>query len=259
MLKATISMGVVRHFEDQDGGGCIVESTAALRQVRYAGDFGEGDYLIDIQHWLKPEMAPSKWPKPNMSSKYRYRTLEKFIRDHYGKLDVEAVMGIMGEHGKYWDGEQWQHVDGWSNPNTIDRLIKPFGTHTGHIAVPEEKTVYLRTGGSTALWGTLAPNLSGEFVKLVLEDNPAAVTATAESTARHELWVASKALMDSTNLPLIEKLNEAKIYYWHGLAYRAQAANQTGDKALKSYSKASSCFCKTQAYARQVKRVAEKP
>jgi len=39
----------------------------------------------------------------------------------------------------------------------------------------------------------------------------------------------------------------------------AEAALQTGDEALKSYSKAATCFCKTQAYALQVKRMAEKP
>ncbi len=258
MLNATVSMGVARHFEDIGGGGCVVESTADKAMARYAGDFGENNYLIDTNHWVMPEMSDTKWPSPGPgSSEYRYMTIEKYLQDQYGNLDVNAFMDILGESERYWDGSEWQYVDGWAG-NTLNALGSPgIGTHTCQVAVPADKTVYLRMGDATGLWGTLAPYLTGEFVKLVLEDSPASVTATAASSAQNDLWMASQAIVGSTNLDLVDKLNEAKEAYWQGLAYQAEAALQTGDEALRSYSKAATNLCKSQAYALQVQHMAQ--
>jgi hypothetical protein len=258
MLNATISMGVVRHFEDIEGAGCVVESTAAKATVRYAGDFGENDYLIDTNHWLIEAMKDTKWPIPRPgSSEYRYMTVEKSVRDQHGSLDVEAFMKILGDSKRYWDGKAWQCPEGWTG-NTVNCVSPVTGTHATQIAVPAERTVYVRTGDATSLWGTLAPGHTAEFVKLVLEDSPAGVTATAGKTAQQDLWHAAQTLVDSTNLNLIRMLDRAKIQYWQGLAYQADGANETADQALMSYSQAASCFCKAQAHARQVRRLAGK-
>ncbi len=256
MLNATRSMGVVRHFQDADGGGCVVESTADKAVVRQAGDFGEKDYLIDTNHWLTEEMKDSQWPSPRPgNSEYRYMTIEKFLQDHHGRLTASSFMEVLGMGDRYWDGTSWQEPEGWTK-NTVNCLSTRFGTHASHVAVPADKTVYIRSGDATGMWGTLAPNATGSFVKLVLEKDPRAVVTGAIDEAQQDVWRASERVSASGNLALMERLNKAKKMYWRAQSHRVEASRLGGDEALASLSRAATCACKAQAHARMLIRLA---
>jgi len=255
MLKSTISMGVVRHFQDTGGGGCVVESTADKSAVRYSGDFGEKDYLIDTNHWLTSEMEDTKWPMPRPgNSEYRYMSVEKFLQDNHGNLDVSSFMEILGIGDRFWDGKEWQVPEGWSK-NTVNCLSEKFGTHASQIAVPADKTVYIRTGDATGMWGTLAPNESGEFVTLALNDNPEAIVAAAIQAAQQDLWRASEKVFESGDIALMDKLNRVKKAYWRAQGYFVKASNQGGDDCLATLGKAASQACKAQAYSKMLIRL----
>lgn len=252
LLPMSKAEGIYRHFVDVNGDAYAVESTSALVEVREPGDFGEQDYLITTNHWIIPEMAVSKFdiPRPG-SSEYRYMTAEKLLQEGHGDLDLSSFMDVLGSVD-YWDGKHWHYDAEWSGI-VIDNYFGPGGTTTSQIAVPADKTVYIRTGDGDGDWGTGAPFLTGEFVKLTLEGSPASVTATAAATAVENLCLAAQALDESPSLALSDKLNQAKVVYWEGLAYEAEAGlAEDQDTALELYGKATTCFCKAQAYALQV-------
>lgn len=258
MLNATRSMGVARHFQDSDGGGCVVESTADKAVVRYAGDFGEKSYLIDTNHWLTDDMKETKWPIPRPgNSEYRYMTIEKFLQDHDGRLDASSFMEVLGIGDRFWDGTSWQEPEGWTK-NTVNCLSVKLGTHASHVAVPADRTVYIRTGDATGLWGALAPGATGEFVKLVLEKSPEAMVASAIDEAQQALWRASERVSTSGRPGLMRRLNMAKRMYWRAQSLRVKAANQGRDEALASLGRAASCACKAQAHAGMILRLAGK-
>ena len=130
------------------------------------------------------------------------------------------------------------------------------GTLASQIGVPGESIVYIRNGDADGNWGTGAPFLTGEFVKLTLEADPGSVTATAAKSANHNLWLAGQALKEPANPVLENRLSQAKVFYWEGISSQVKGtlADLAGDKdgALELYGRATTDFCKAQVCAIEV-------
>ncbi|RLI23883.1 MAG: hypothetical protein DRO52_06330, partial [Candidatus Hecatellales archaeon] len=196
LLNTPLTMGVYHHFIDENGVAYAIETTAASVAVRKPGDFGEKNYLVTTNHWIIPEMKDSAWawpPSPNLGSTwYRYETAVKYLETYYGELDVDKFKEILGSRD-YWDGNVWHKDAGWTG-NTINRYGLWGGTVTSHIGIPKDRTVYICAGNPGGDWGSGAPGLTGQFVKLKLGENPAVTTNEAGKAAMGCLKMANQAL-----------------------------------------------------------------
>ena len=263
MLTIPKSMGVIRHFEDVDGRGYVVESTAAKAMYRKAGDFGERDYLLETNHWIMPGMADTKSPtKGPGSSEFRYLTVEKYVKEMHGKLDVKAFIDILSSED-IWDGSNWRYNERWSDKVVSGRQL------ACHIAVPEERTAYICTGDARGIRPEGAPFGTGQFVKYTLTPDAASFTKKAGVYALEAITSASRKLSDAgylmekgsfpaaESLALNGRLNDAKVAYWIGLGRNVEAeqARLAGrpDEALALYGEAATAFSVAQAYALDVK------
>jgi hypothetical protein len=266
LLSVRSSNGINHLVVDESGHGYVVEATAALSAAREPGDFGEEDYLIATNHFIIPEMEPAQVPwEPKdyyPSSWYRYITIEKYIEDNYGNVDVDTVKSIMSSTD-YWDGAGWHYDVGWSG-NTVNRF--PGATLTSKVAIPADRTVYICTGNpNTSFWGGGAPGQTGQYVKLCLGDSPYA-TANAMKAAAYSaimslaMDTASLNVEEEMSIPEIDAIEEdfnlVRDQYWEGVRYFVVASLTKGPQdALAIYGKACTDFSEAQAGAERLEQL----
>ncbi|MDI9619700.1 MAG: C45 family autoproteolytic acyltransferase/hydrolase [Candidatus Nezhaarchaeota archaeon] len=263
ILSVPASNGINHLIVDVRGNAYVIEATASLKAVRRPGAFGEKDYIIAINHFINSTMMPSQVPwDPKLyypSSWFRYLTAERYIKDFYGKLNVQTIMDIMSSTD-YWNGSAWIRNAGWTG-NTINRFGLTSATLHSKVAVPADGVLYVCAGNPKyPEWGRLSPGQTGQYVKVYLKDGPLATTKALCDEALRELFSAAQAVEklspsnDWSRVLLNNMFDEAKALYWEGM--RKMALAELSDEkveALKLYGEASMSFARAQELCKYLK------
>ncbi len=252
------------HFADKTHAK-IVEYTPGHHAVRASGDHDEVDFLIATNHFIDSEMQSSiiqgEYNQGFYDAVPRYNTYKKLFDSKIGGIDEAVIESFITCHD-YWDGERW-HEDVYSMDPDIDPESSWTPEMRAHewralmqaIAVPSEKTVYLRQGESDRRF-SLVPHATGEFCKLVLGDNIESVYADAYDDAKRRIWLAARDLNKKNNSDVVKEqyLNTAKENMWRAFNYKAQADLSSGNEKYCKMGKAITCLCAAQIYGRMASR-----
>lgn len=243
----------------------IVEYTPGHHAVREAGQHGEEDFLIATNHFIDDEMTSSIHPGYYNQGWYdafpRYDTYKKLFDAKKGGIDENVIESFITCHD-YWDGEKW-HKDVYSMEPEIDpesswtpeMRCQEWRALMQAVAVPAERTVYLRQGESDRRF-SIVPRATGEFCKLVLGKNIEAVYAEAYDDAKRRVWTASRDLNKKDNHDYVkdEYLDIAKENMWKAFNYKAQADLSDGNEKNIYMGRALTCLCKAQVYGRMASK-----
>lgn len=248
------------HFADETHSK-VVEYTPGHHAVRECGQHGETDFMIATNHFIDKEMTSSLWGGDYNQGWYdafpRYTTYYKLMEAKRGGITKETIESMITCHD-YWDGDRW-HEDVYSMEPEIDpesswtpeMRSQEWRAQMQAIAIPSERTVYLRQGESDKRF-SLVPYASGEFCKLVLGDDADAVYEEAYDEAKRRIWIASRDLnkANNTDYKKDECLDLAKEQMWTAFNYKAVADLSEGNEKNNAIGSAITCLCKAQIYAK---------
>jgi hypothetical protein len=279
-LSLGTGKGFINHFVDTSGNAYVVESTSTAHAVRKPGDFGEKDYILATNFYetakMRPHNDPNQLQDGDLDDWYRYGTEEQLIKQDYGQITVGSMMAILGCHNYYGarnpvtgavDTTQPQtwHNDVLSLSPASDQGSEwtpgmravAFSPTQREIYEPAQKTMYIMTGNDDPLFAWTS-NTTGEFCKLVLEDNPGDVTAQALADAQLQTWYGAVALHRTSNpsAARLHELNEAKAAIATGMNLQTQAGlSADPNQTALLLGQATTCFCKAQCYAEQAQGI----
>lgn len=244
------------HIIDTDRTNYVIEHTMSKDAVRSAGDFGEKDYLIATNGFLKEEMQESLYSGDEEWDDWmpRLRTEERIILDHFGENTVDLLNDILG-CTSYYDNGEWVE-DVW----TLDEY-KGFWTpenrepgtkcQTRTLAHPEDLTMFVMQG-CTDTYVSELPESTGNFCRLTLLEDKKAVTVETEKRAQMQIWLAARdrETADSVDKKKDKHLAVAKEALFTGLNYLNMAGAEEDEMlSITYYGKAATAFCKAQCYA----------
>lgn len=243
LLSFQLTCGNIYLISDSSGDCYAIETTGALKSVRTAGDFGEGDFLVITNHYLTEEMMPSQEGpvRPTKSTALRYDQLFDALTKYEGSVDFEFAKLMLRTPPvcRSSNRSQWIGVYGGKYPETyVCTGASNFVGDCGSRTFPIEATY--------------------SFYQLRLEDTPLKVVKRAGSTARS---YTQKAIIELNKLsysdvayaPLNELLEKAKTEYFKGWALRdAGTVFQDTNERLDKYAQALTAYTRCQAISLQV-------
>lgn len=262
--SAPVPFGLNHLIADKDGDAYVVERIGNLTGVRRSGDNGENGYLISTNHFLTPIMKPVQIPwDPRIgypSSFFRYVTAERLIADGKGGVDVPKAMRILS-NTSYYDGANWTGHAAYSG-NTINRFESFGGTLQSEIADLKNRTLYICSGNPYAPeWNRLAPDQTGEYVKIRLRSSPEATTREIRSEALDQMQKTAIMIGNITDTNqyngylLNTRYDEVKRDFWDAEFALLNASTETDmNQKLQTYSRAASGYAKVQAKAQYIIR-----
>ena len=238
---------------DTKGNHFIIEHTAAHTFVREPGENGEtGDYLIATNGYFIEGMnyeAPFGLPDDNVT---RYDTLEKYLKDEYGKITLDTLYRAESSTKYIVDGKWAAEDDLFTHTELAPECCgNYYKTHTRCILDVENMTMYRHVGGHSTI-NNLVPYTTGNLCKLTLGESLNDTTFQARMAALQCLTAAETEL-NGKKAPEAEKmdyLNRAKEQFSWGMNYTDLAAfEEDADQAVILNAKAANCFCIAQRYA----------
>ena len=238
---------------DTKGNHFIIEHTAAHTFVREPGDNGEtGDYLIATNGYFIEGMNYHPLfgePDDNVT---RYNTLEKFLRDEYGRITLDTLYRAESSTKYIIDGKWAAEDDLFTHTELApENCGSYYKTHTRCILDVENMTMYRHVGGHNTI-NNLVPYTTGNLCKLTLGESLADTTFQARQAALVCLTAAETEL-NGKKAPEADKLdwlNKAKEQFSWGMNYTDLAAfAEDANQSVILNAKAANCFCLAQRYA----------
>lgn len=241
---------------DAQGNHLMLEMTDAHHAVRRSGDFGEKDYLIASNDFMAEEMLSSLLPPGSGydDCRPRYWTMEQIFLENFANVSLETVARAIGSNSFYMDGE-WTH-DNWSletGLNSPENVSPFFQNMLKTICDPQNNAMYVMNGCGNTLVSTL-PWASGNYVQVVLKDDPFDVNAQARSTANMLIYLGGDRIAHAEGdvAQRTEQLNQAKQAMLNGDTYTTLAGTSKDTvKRLAYLSRATSQYTKAQSLAQQ--------
>ena len=250
---------------DRTGYVSVFESNSQHHAIRYPGDLGEKDFVINTNHFVIEEMKPYNFERYKNSphSPYRYATAWQYFEKAAEKseIDVEFFKEVTKTNDWYDPEKKEWHYNDPSSPNVIgnDRIDSTI------IFYPSQKTMYFSTGWPGGV-GT-PPFSTGEYAQLKLISTPQAVAGNAGNTAysmfraaRHAYIEAKNAKATYLTYPVCEsieaKLDKAALEWELGHDRAGFAGLEKDDKTrLRLLSDAATHYCNAQVYAQEVSTI----
>jgi hypothetical protein len=257
--------GVMGSVTMADAAGNITtfESNSADYAFREWGDSGEErPFLVQTNHFVNPAMQA--YNPPNVAtgdSWYRYATIFEYAsKAAPGAIDFEFLKAVYRSDDWYDDATGSWH---YNQPGSAG--VNNAGV-TQAILFPADLIAYFQIGTSSGLG--FPGGATGEFVKVQLADNPAAVATNVKyaalgfyNEARYllakELNRDDSYLTYSVAQSLEEMLDEAALEYDRGMdraafASMAESEGKDVNEQVALWSAALTHYAKTQLYAQMV-------
>lgn len=264
MESISVPFGLNHLIVDTDGDAYVVERIGNLTGVRRSGDNGEDGYLIVTNHFLTPVMKEVQIPwDPKIgypSSYFRYITAEKLILNPDKRVDISKGMRILS-NTSYYNGTVWFDKAAFTG-NTINRFESFGGTLQSEVVDLKNRTLYVCSGNPYAPeWNRLAPDQTGEYVKVPLRSSPDATTREIRSASLDQMQKTAIAIGSITennryNGYLLNSwYDEVKQDFWEAEFALLNASTVTDQNMkLQIYSKAATGYAKVQAKAQYITR-----
>lgn len=218
----------------------VHERTAAIENIRTAGDYGEKDYLIIANHYVSENMQVAHYDEQEINSYTRYATEEKLLNDNHGDITEETVMDILGSYslldGNVWKEYAWpadgDEEGGMKTPNMRDPFCQ---TCITECAIPEKKEFLVRSGPADTYTSSI-PDGYGTYYTVKLDNTPEKTVEASKDKAFNIVWQAGKKLLEINYKEgyFINELSKSKKLLHVGMNYenKARCIKSDEDKLL---------------------------
>lgn len=257
--------GVTGTFPMSDAAGniSVIECNSQAFLVREPGDLGEpGPFMVSTNHLMDPSLQVYNMPDLETSNTwYRYVTCFEYIKEAAakGEVDFEWAKAMYSSDDWYDDATgTWHYNEPGSNVNNAGV--------SQSIFFPADLIAYFHVGIPSGIG--FPGGSTGEYVKLQLADNPAAVTSGAGWEAyglcnaamnflAKELNRNAPYLTYSVTQSLEEMLDEAMLEWERGMdreafANMAEVEGADINEQVALWSEALTHYAKSQLYAQMV-------
>ena len=246
-------------FADCEKNILIDEHTGYKNYTRYPGEHGEKDYIHAANHFISDKMKDHCSPEGWEDSRYRYDAEEELLQQHFGNLDLQKMMGILGCKKIFANG-QWSEEQIWdpkASFYTPEMGAPDFRTGTRAFGLTEEGVCYVMHGTAYTV-NSYMPGSTGKFAKIpVGKGRVLDVVNAMEQDAVMEVWGLSEKMYGVGDIPepTMKLIDKAKSHLWIGKNYLAKAivAMDTDEiKANENFGFAASQFAKAYITAQLV-------
>lgn len=179
-LETTPRAGVTGGFLMSDGAGDIsaFECSHNDSGLRFPGDDGEtGEWLVETNGYVHPDMQYLNWPGYHC---FRYATAWALIEPAAASstVDFDFAKALYASDDWYDDVHDVWH---YNDPGSRNLNNSFPGSVAQSIFFPADLTAYFEVGTPSGIG--LPGGATGEYVKVELADNPAAITGNVKSAA----------------------------------------------------------------------------
>lgn len=255
----------------KDGGIQGYESLSNVSAERVPGDVGEtGTFMAQTNHLVNPELQEYNGDGAVGGSADRYATMIAYLQEaaSSGGITLDTAK-------KAFTSDDWLSAETglWTvNDPGSESVNDSTESLAQSVFLPEGMTAFFEVGTPNGIG--MPAGATGEYVELVLGDDPLAVAADAEAKTQEYYWTARNMLvkMDNAKDPkltvdVMEKVRAdldvaaAEFEYAMDRAAFAQQAptnGQSDQEQMALWGEAMTHYAKSQMYAQMASTVLSK-
>lgn len=246
----------ITHYIDEKGNAGIIESNDSHYGIRYSGENGEMDYLLQSNGFWTKEMI--KHTGPDLpDNRPRYVSAREILKRSMRKLTLKELVDALSSTDWYDEtNDTW--ISEWSEDEDIS-MFSPenkspkYGCCMRRAFDIEGRDMYLLMGSADPLVSKL-PGALGTYCRLKLQSRPEETAETALEEARLQVWKAARYLSENTDreksayMPYFDRAREA-VFSAQNYINIARAVQMESEK-LSLLGKAVSKAAEAQCYAK---------